>query len=162
MADSPQGSARPAKPAASNGPVVERCESLSVLSRTAYYLLSVDKGCRLVVAQRSATPFQHISDIDECFQEVERILAPIPRQDYLLLVDVRNGPSRNDPNFETVVGFHRGKLLRGFAQNAALAASATGRLQIQRYAKTDRRTVFATDNEAAAFQYLGLVSHALL
>ena len=54
-----------------------------------------------------------------------------------------------------------GKLLFGFGRNAALAATATGRLQIQRFAKQDGREVLATDNPAEAFQYLGLRPHWL-
>jgi hypothetical protein len=53
----------------------------------------------------------------------------------------------------------RGRLLQGFERNAALADTAAGRLQIQRYAKCDQRCVLATDVPAEAFEYLRLRPH---
>jgi hypothetical protein len=126
-----------------------------------HYILSVDPRCRLCVARRTVASFGCASDIEACFVAVEQALAGVVRKDYALLVDVRSGPSRNDPTFESTIAAHRGKLLFGFARNAALANSAAGRLQIQRYAKTDGRVVFATDRPEAAFEYLGVAGHTL-
>jgi hypothetical protein len=139
----------------------ERCSGLRALEAAPYYELFVDDLCRLVIARRTAIAFANESEIVACFTRVERLLAHVPRAQYGLLVDVRRGPARNDPSFETTAAAHRGKLLLGFAKNAALAASAAGRLQIQRYSKADGRQVFATDDENAAFAYLGAKPHVL-
>jgi hypothetical protein len=133
------------------------CRALAVLVRLEHYVLLVDRLCRICVAQRTAAAFECADDIAAC--SIQGHLDPIPRDRYKLLVDARVGPGRNDPAFETLVARHRGKLLSGFAKNAALARSAAGRLQIQRYAKIDTRVVFATDDPNAAFDYLGLAAH---
>jgi hypothetical protein len=140
-------------------PLVRRCGGLATVARLEHYVLFVDPVCRVVVAQRTATPFHVLSDIEGCFSQIEVALARVARSSYALLVDTRSGPSRNDLTFEIELSKHRGKLLFGFAKNVALTASAAGRLQVQRYAKTDGRVVFATDNLAAAFAYLDLPLH---
>jgi len=124
-----------------------------------HYVLRVDRKCRLVMARRTTTPFQGITEIRDCFRDIQIRLADIPRKSFHLLVDTRFGPSRNDRGFELVLEEERGKLLFGFARNAALAATAAGRLQIQRFAKHDGREVFATAAPTQAFDYLGLRPH---
>jgi hypothetical protein len=137
------------------------CYDLIDVARLTHYVLRVDRRCRLVFARRTAEPFQDEADIRACFAEVQFRLADIPRQNYHLLVDARLGPGRNDPAFERVLEEERGRLLFGYARNAALAATAAGRLQIQRFAKQDGRSVLATDDPAEAFEYLGLRPHQL-
>lgn len=135
------------------------CHELVELASMDHYLLRLDRKCRLVVAKRTAAPFNDASEIRECFRSIELKLAEVPRGSYHLLVDARQGPSRNDRDFERVLSEQRGKLLFGFSRNAALAATAAGRLQIQRFAKADGRSVLTTDDPAEAFEYLGLCPH---
>jgi hypothetical protein len=142
-------------------PSARACEALRPLARLEHYVLTIDATCKLCVAQRTPAVFERASDIEACFLQIEQTLMVVPRSRYVLLVDTRSGPSRNDPTFEAVAAAHRGKLLFGFARNVAVAATAAGRLQIQRYAKADGRVVFATDSVTAAFDYLGLPSHKL-
>ena len=137
------------------------CYDLTEMASLTHYALRVDRRCRLVFARRTAEPFQDEADIRDCFREIQFRLADIPRANYHLLVDARLGPARNDRSFESVLEEERGRLLFGFARNAALAATAAGRLQIQRFAKQDGRTVLATDDPAEAFEYLGLRPHQL-
>lgn len=135
------------------------CSELRDLARLEHYHLRLCRRCRLLVARRTAAPFTSAEQIRDCFRQVQLSLDVIPRQHYGLLVDTRGGPSRNDPGFELVLGKERGKLLLGFARNAALAATAAGRLQIQRFAKHDGRDVLTTDDPAEAFAYLELSPH---
>lgn len=137
------------------------CNGLVEFCTLDHYRLRLDRRCRLLVAQRTTTPFAGISDIRRCFSEIEAKLAEIPRRHYALLVDARGGPSRNDRGFELVLEEERGKLLFGFARNGALAATAAGRLQIQRFAKNDGREVLASDDPSVVFEYLGLSPHAV-
>jgi hypothetical protein len=142
-------------------PAPSRCGGLVTVARLKHYVLFVDPDCRVVVAQRTATPFSVLSEIESSFCQIEGALAGVERSSYGLLVDTRSGPSRNDGTFEVELSKHRGKLLFGFARNVALTASAVGQLQVQRYAKTDGRVVFATDNLSAAFAYLELPHHSV-
>jgi hypothetical protein len=135
------------------------CNGLVELCALDHYHLRLDRKCRLLYARRTAAPFQGIADIRRCFSQIEAKLADIPRRHFALLVDTRGGPSRNDRGFELVLEEERGKLLFGFARNGALAATAAGRLQIQRFAKNDGREVLASGDPAEIFGYLGLSPH---
>lgn len=155
-------SARPLKSVPTRGsirPSRVHCSNLNDLARLEHYHLRLCRKCRLLVARRTAAPFISAAQIRECFGQIQLALAVIPRERYSLLVDARGGPSRNDPGFEMVLERERGKLLFGFGRNAALAATAAGRLQIQRFAKHDGREVLATDDPAEAFAYLELSPH---
>jgi hypothetical protein len=135
------------------------CNGLEEMAALDHYVFRLDRRCRLLVVRRTTTPFADTPQIRACFNQIQRLLATFPRQSYLLLMDARSGPSRNDPAFERVMREERGKLLLGFSRNAALAATAAGRLQIQRFAKQDGRVVFATDSPSEAFEYLGVPPH---
>jgi hypothetical protein len=145
----------------SRRPPVRVCPALTGVLTGEQYHLSIDSHCRLLVARRTNAPFAKLEDVQSCFRQIELALSAVTRSQYSLLVDTRGGPARNDPAFETTMLHYRGKLLFGFAKNAALAMTATGRLQIQRYAKLDGRVVFVTDSPEAAFQYLGVANHVL-
>lgn len=162
MADAPIGNRKPPVGRTTFTPSsIGACDRLMPLARIDHYVLSIDTTCRLLVAQRTPVQFERAAEIEGCFRQIEQIVATVDRSRYMLLVDTRSGPSRNDVTFESVVAEHRGKLLFGFAKNAAVAATAAGRLQIQRYAKADGRVVFVTDAPAAAFEHLGIPDHAL-
>jgi hypothetical protein len=160
MGDPPTGS-RKSRESPLSAPTSPACPALTELARMEHYVLSIDVACNLLLAQRTTARFERAAAIEACFQRIEQVLADVRREHFVLVVDARNGPSRNDVTFESVVAEHRGKLLFGFAKNAAVAATAAGRLQIQRYAKSDDRVVFVTDSPAAAFEYLGLPPHVV-
>ena len=165
-----RSSARPGRPSGylarasaqpSGRPSRVPCHDLVEIASLDHYVLRIDRKCRLVVAIRTETPFEAPASIRACFRRIEFSLADIPRSSYRLLVDARQGPRRNDKGFELILEEERGRLLFGFSRNAALAATAAGRLQIQRYAKRDQREVFATDVPAEAFEYLGVRPHVV-
>ena len=137
------------------------CDLLVLLAELRHYTLKIDRRCKLFFAQRKPVPFTSPAEIETCFGEIETYLAPIPRKRYVLLVDTRSAPLRNDPGFEALLETHRGKLLFGFAKNAALARTAAGRLQIERFARSDSRRVFVTREPAEAFEFLGIPKHEL-
>jgi hypothetical protein len=136
------------------------CDRLLLLCETEYYVLRLDRTCRLFLAQRKPKHFEQLSEIKRCFEHVERLITDeLKRPAYKLLVDIRQGPSRNDPAFEAEIARHRGKLLFGFAKNAAIARTVAGTLQVQRYAQKDAREVFTTTRPEEAFEYLELPRH---
>jgi hypothetical protein len=137
------------------------CTALAPFAVLTHYELFLDPVCKLFMARRTGARFERIEDIRSCFSEVERLLAQIERRAHALLVDVRGGPGRNDSAFEAAIEENRGKLLLGFARNAALFATPTGRLHIQRYAKADGRQVFLSDDPKAVFANLALPHHEI-
>ena len=94
------------------------CSAPLLVAETTHYLLRLDTVCRLVLAKRTAAPFERITDIGECFREMESAIAAVRRPKYKLLTDVRLGPARNDPDFEAAFAQHRTKLVSGFAKYA--------------------------------------------
>lgn len=137
------------------------CASALTLCDTEHYLLRLDRQCRLLIATRKPRPFESLAEIKPCFERIQRELAGVPRARYKLLVDVRQGPSRNDAAFEAELARYRGLLLFGFAKNAALRRTMAGQLQIQRYAQKDSRDVLITSSPREAFAYLGVPMHPL-
>jgi hypothetical protein len=137
------------------------CDLLVELARMKHYVLYIDRRCSLLAAQRTRSSFDELNEVEACFAQIEDALKRIPRSRYRLFVDTRSGPLRNDSAFEAALHQHRGKLLFGFAKNAALAATASGCLQIQRFARVDGRRVFATEDPVAAFDYLEIPYHHL-
>jgi hypothetical protein len=137
------------------------CTALAPFAVLTHYELFLDPVCKLFMARRTGARFERIEDIRSCFSDLEKLLARIERRAHALLVDVRGGPGRNDAAFEAAIEENRGKLLLGFARNAALFATPTGRLHIQRYAKADGRQVFLSDDPRAVFANLALPHHEI-
>ncbi|HKO46141.1 MAG TPA: hypothetical protein VJV79_00370 [Polyangiaceae bacterium] len=151
------GARLPGLPAGARQP----CTALAPFAVLTHYELFLDPVCKLFMARRTAARFERIDEIRSCFSDVEQLLTRIERRAHALLVDVRAGPGRNDSAFEAAIEENRGKLLLGFARNAALFATPTGRLHIQRYAKADGRQVFLSDDPRAIFANLALPHHEI-
>ncbi len=67
---------------------------------------------------------------------------------------MREGPLRNDSAFEVTLSRARGAIVARFARSAVLVKSAVGRLQMERYAREDKRQaplVFGEEAEAIAY-----------
>ena len=72
-----------------------------------------------------------------------------------LLVDMRQAPARNDPEFERAHGPRRRQLLAGFVRVATLVNSPVGILHIQRFAREDRaQHIQGFQDERQALRYL--------
>lgn len=161
----PVGNARlssfPAPGVPSEPPPPPSCDLLVPLHSTEHHVLHIDTSCALVVARRTTVAYVQIADIEASFVSIERALAGVFRERYALLVDIRRGPSRNDPEFEQAVQQHRGKLLGRFDKVAVVVATAAGRLQIQRHAKADGMDVLVTPDLGVAWARLVVVPHDL-
>jgi hypothetical protein len=126
-----------------------------VLFENRFASLRVDPAIRGVTYARSAAPFESIDDYDALLRHVVLALVAIDRAHHTLLVDLRKGHLRNEPDFEAVALRFRAEVLRGFARVAVLVVSQVGKLQIQRHAheKGEHTDVFL--DEAAARKFLG-------
>src|SRR4051812_17052577 len=47
------------------------CRELVEIASLPHYQLRVDRKCRLVMARRTTTPFQGISEIRDCFRDIQ-------------------------------------------------------------------------------------------
>jgi hypothetical protein len=122
------------------------------LARTPHWIVTLDEQARIVRAVRTSKPFADGEEIAQTMQMLKSKLSP-DRAKLGLLVDLREGPFRNDDVFETTLAQYRVALFAGWAGVATLARTAVGKLQVTRLAREDGRgmTVFAEESEALAY-----------
>ena len=123
-----------------------------ILHQSRHFVVSRD-GPSLLVVARTSERFETIEEMKKAFGEVHRTLDAAGRASNTLLVDTRNAPSRNDPEFEATFEPLRVRLLGGFRRVAVLACTLFGRLQVERHAREDSLgvRVFSDEAEARAF-----------
>lgn len=121
-----------------------------------YFEVTVDAPRRLAVFRRSDVPFDTLEAMDAAFDELNAALGALDRATLALLVDSRDAPARNDPEYERAFEPHRRRMLRGFARIAILVKTASGRLQSQRLTSGDGVDAQTFTDEAAAMGFLGV------
>jgi hypothetical protein len=126
------------------------------LYRNDYFVMTVDDARSIVARARTERRFESLELVERTYEEVGRILDTLDRRRYVVLVDVRLAPPRNDPGYEQLVTRHEGRLYNGFRRIAFLAKTEAGRLQITRLFSesplSDRTRAFT--DQAAARAYL--------
>ena len=117
-----------------------------------FFLVDVDEAARLVRMTRTAAPFASPDEMQRAHREVLRALAPF--SGHRLLLDVRSGPSRNDPEYEKGIAALRKQIVDRFDRVAILVKSAVGGLHATRLAREDGVTARIFQDEARALAYL--------
>jgi hypothetical protein len=121
--------------------------------RNEFFRMTLDDDSRTATLVRKAAPFASLDQIDALFIELARATRALPRG-WALLLDARDAPARNDSEFEAAFARARRPILERFSRVAVLVKSATGKLQVQRYAREDQSSqihVFADEDEARAY-----------
>ena len=72
----------------------------------------------------------------------------------LMLLDLREGPGRNDASFEAAMLPAIGNLLSRFARSAMLVKTAVGRLQLQRLGRETAMPMSVFHDEQEALRFL--------
>jgi hypothetical protein len=126
------------------------------LVTTRQFHLRLHSVRRLVVLHRTREPFDTTAALDECFAALERSILHLRRDTHFLLTDVREGPVRNDPEFERTFAVHRQRLFQGFRRIAVVTATAVGGLQVARHARADNSGAQAFGSVEDALRYLGV------
>jgi hypothetical protein len=123
------------------------------LLRTKQTVVTIDDVARVLRRARTAEPFDSAAQLETEYGEVVRAMDRVDRRRYGQLVDVRDAPPRNDPEFEGIVARHHADLYRGFLANAVLVHSAVGKLHVKRLLEGSgvKAGVFNDENEALAF-----------
>jgi hypothetical protein len=104
-----------------------------------HFVLHYDDARKVVLLTRTPTPFASLDDVAPCLRDIVTSLGRIARHECGIVIDTREGPVRNDPEFERVFAPQRKRVLAGFARAAVLVRTATGRLQAQRYTRADHQ-----------------------
>ena len=128
------------------------------LFQSDYVVVSLEFGGRIVRYRRLAQPFPSLSCAAEVYASVIKAYDQIGRTGRGLLIDSRDAPGRNDPEFEALLADFRSKALPGFTGNAVLVRTAVGLLQAQRHSRSEGRIRLITDDVHEAIGELLKVS----
>lgn len=119
-----------------------------------HYAVLVDAQLGIVWNVRSSKPYASLEELDTVMVAVFRCMDGMDRPRYSLLLDIRAGPGRNDPEFEAAIARIRPRWFQGFRRIGILVQTVVGTLQIQRYARQDGIKRLITSDEAALLRYL--------
>lgn len=109
----------------------------------------------IVTIVRTNQPFTSLAELDRETSAIERVLTKARLTSSRVLVDLRHGPLRNDPAFESAIARTRKIIYGTFDRSAVLVSTAVGRLQVMRHARVDGLKDFAAFNsEAEAMAFL--------
>lgn len=123
-----------------------------VLAHTRYWLMELDRVHNIVFFRRSAEPLRDLPDL---VSENERIIEKIRETQRCrgAVVDTREAPQRNDPEFEDAMRRMRNQVCGSYARVAVLLVTAVGVLQVSRLGRDDDAPTLVTQSEAAAIQF---------
>jgi len=124
------------------------------VENTVYWQLSIERERDLVRLTRTEVPYEEMSEIGPSFSSIDRALIEIDRKRFDLLLDLRQGPRRNDIDFETHIDRHRRALLGSFRRTALIVKTAAGLLQVKRHLQQDgiaRGAVFMSEEQALEY-----------
>ena len=126
------------------------------LVSTAYFTFAHDGARRLVCLARTAQRFE-LDDIEGALSAMIPALtaAGLEPAGLRLLVDLRDGPARNDPAFEAKMNQLMQDFMMRFQKYAVLVRSAVGALQVTRlarpWAEALEGSIFRDEASALAF-----------
>lgn len=123
------------------------------LLRTPYWVVTHEDSLHLVRATRTPKPYDEFVDVERSMEEFLAVGRKFPRRSVKLLLDVREGPMRNDDAFESVMSRYRPKLFADFTALAILVKTAVGKLQVARITREEglERPIFTDETAALAF-----------
>lgn len=129
-----------------------------VILETPFQVIRVDHVKRFVLVKRTSKAYPSMAELHETNQSRLRLLSEFRGKHYIMMLDARDGPLRNDPAFETAAREARAEMFNLFDRVAIVVKSAIGALQMRRLQseasiKTDHVRTFEND-EAVAKEYL--------
>lgn len=104
--------------------------------RSQYFTVLISRNQLLVRVIRSSQPFDSIKTVITAWKEVDGAVAKAARKGWALLVDMRQGPARNDPEFEQAIQSVVPEVRKGYRRIGVLVRSAVGRMQVSRVARS--------------------------
>lgn len=133
---------------------------MKTLFKDEFNQVVVDEDHRVVRLTRTAVHYPDIKAVDTSLSSSHAAMHKAARRDLGALVDLRQGPMRNDPEFEAVTAKYRFKFAEGYGRSAVLVRTAVGKLQLSRLGREAHREIPIFDDEDAALRFLaeGLAS----
>jgi hypothetical protein len=124
------------------------------LLRTPHWVVTIDDALHLVRVTRTNVPYVSVQEFEESILGFARIRTLAERKTMKLLLDLREGPMRNDDAFEESMDRVRREVFAGFLAVASLVRTAVGRLQVARMQGDGGATahrIFNDERAALAF-----------
>ena len=106
-----------------------------------HFVIGAYAGERIFRVTRTSVPFVTKDEVETSCRAVERTLNRQGRATSCVIVDSRDAPGRNDPQFEAWFSPHRKAMILGFLRAAVLVRMAVGKLQVDRLLRSDGNTV---------------------
>jgi hypothetical protein len=125
-----------------------------------YMRFSVDEARKLIRGKRKVEQYPDIDALRKSNNDRDAAMKAFVGKGYVLLLDMRDGPMRNDPAFEAETTASRARLFGVFAKVAIVLRTAVGMLQVERLKREGRMDQLAEkvqnfhDDEAAALRFL--------
>jgi hypothetical protein len=121
-----------------------------------YCRVLYDRSTGIARFVRTDVPIRSLEEADLFFGEAVRAIDILGRNRIKLLIDIRDAPARNDPQYEGAMAEHRRDVARGIRRIAVVAKTAAGRLHAQRLGKADHLDQVVVANEDEAMEHLTL------
>lgn len=115
--------------------------------------VSFSVSSKIIRVQRSSQRFRTLKEIEDYFRGIAAVLERLDRKSLGILIDLREGPLRTDPEFESIVKSFQQTLVEGFSKVALLVRSAIGELQLNRQKREGWAItgIFRDEQEALSF-----------
>jgi hypothetical protein len=124
------------------------------LIRNPYFVLSIDRPGRIVRYARTSLPYPSTEEVARSLKGIGTPARSYDPASVGLLVDLRDGPLRNEDDLESAIGHQRTRFFTNFAGVAVLVKTAVGALQMSRLNKQDRLPYEVFQDEAKALAHL--------
>jgi len=121
---------------------------------TPYFVLETDSSGLVLRLRRKPAEYTDVPTMEADTEIVVSLFDKLGRDRKKLLVDLRDGPRRNDPQFEDAMQRLRPRFFRGFRGAAVLVRSAVGALQVKRHMREDGFGVEVFFDEQEAIDFL--------
>lgn len=119
-----------------------------------YWTVEVKRGEGYVHVRRTSKDFETLDAAQLSFETLIDRLGLEALPEVGLLMDLRDSPSRPDPEFEKATRPYRETLFIGFGKGAVLVQSAAGLKQVTRYAESDGTAYQIFDDETEALDHV--------
>jgi hypothetical protein len=124
-----------------------------LMARTPMWTLEREVGTNYFRARRTPVPTGSADDLKKTADAMLKAVGSVDRSHLGLLVDAREGPLRNDAEFESLVRPWQQAMIAGFARIAILVKTPAGKMQVERLLGGDNQRARVFTDEAAAMKF---------
>ena len=122
--------------------------------RNPYCVVTYDSKTQIVRFVRSSVPMTSLEEAARHFGQAVSVINALGRNRIKLILDLREAPMKNDPQYETAMAEHRRQVAKDIRRVAVIVRTAAGRLHVQRLQKSDHIEQLIVADEAEALAHL--------